>query len=500
MRLPPLIGPLYREELHRLGRRNAVYAVRVVMAGLLLAAVAVNHPGDGATVGIKAQAAFAADMLVALAGVQLVAIWFLTPLFAAAVLTEEREKKTLDLLLTTPLTGREVVLGKLLARLTFVGAALLAGLPVMAGLQVFGGVTAGAVAVTYLGLFANLWSVGGMAAGIAASQRTYRAALYLTWGALALGLMCPVFGPWYAVPFLTGVGELVWGFAVAYVLIHGFTGLGGMMLAVLTVRPDELVSAGHVVPPGPTPRYRAVGGDPVGVTVVVAERDPPPSLAADIIWDRAPAALDGPSTREVVVGCVVAVIGLGLLLGLAAAETPRPRPRVWPAYMILGWVPAALVAAVQAAGTVTREREADTLTMLLTVPPTRTEILWRKYRGAVVKSVPMGLFTATMTGFIFLTADGREWYPGFLAQGVGMVAAGASVGIVLTVVCRTTFLAQAAAVLGVLLLGALPGWANAVLAEDRVIRFVPVHYAVLMAVAVVGWWLAAAEFRAYAKR
>src|SRR5579883_733017 len=141
MRLPTVLGPLFREELNRLGRRNSVYLLRVGMAGSLLAVVAASHPGDGTALSPQRQAAFAGSLVFTAVAVQLAALTFLTPLFAAAVLTEEREKKTLDLLLTTTLTGREIVLGKLFARLTFVGGVVLAGLPVMAMLQVYGGIS-----------------------------------------------------------------------------------------------------------------------------------------------------------------------------------------------------------------------------------------------------------------------------------------------------------------------------------------------------------------------
>jgi ABC-type transport system involved in multi-copper enzyme maturation permease subunit len=168
--------------------------------------------------------------------------------------------------------------------------------------------------------------------------------------------------------------------------------------------------------------------------------------------------------------------------------------------MILGWVPVALVLAVQTSGLVSREREAGTLMMLLTVPASRTEILWRKFSAAVTNHLWLAVMTAIFAGAIFLLSDGLEWYPGFLAQGVGLIAASAAAGLVLTVECKTTFLAQAAAVLTVLFLAVLPGWANFAASEQGAVNFVPVHYALLVAIAVGGWALAAWSFGGYAKR
>jgi hypothetical protein len=354
-------------------------------------------------------------------------------------------------------------------------------------------------------LLLNLWGIGGVVAAVAATTGTYRAALYTSWAVLGLGFCCPFFGPYRVLTVVAGEEIHSWPWLVFYTLTNIGLGSVGLALAVRTVRPWESAPTTRVKVAAKGGKKRPVARpvvtrrEPAMLIPSASESDKPPGVAADIEWRHPPGPLDGPTAGQVLVGCFVAAAALGLLAGMAAYEHYRPR-RVWPAYMILAWVPAGVFTAVQAAGVVSREREADTLTMLLTVPPSRTEILWRKYLAAATKHLWTAVVTAILAAMVFITSGEWEWYPAFLAQGLGLVAAAASAGILLTVVCRTTFLSQAAAVLAVLFLAALPWWADAMYPDDPVVGFMPFHFAGLVVVAVAGWQFAVATFWGYAKR
>jgi len=64
----------------------------------------------------------------------------LTPLYAAGSIADEKERGTLDFLLSSPLPHYQILLGKLLARLAFVGSILAVGWPVLMLTFLFGGV------------------------------------------------------------------------------------------------------------------------------------------------------------------------------------------------------------------------------------------------------------------------------------------------------------------------------------------------------------------------
>lgn len=70
---------------------------------------------------------------------QLMLVAFLAPAFTTGAISLEREKATLDLLITTPLRPGAIVVGKLLSALAFVVLMILAGIPVSALVLMYGG-------------------------------------------------------------------------------------------------------------------------------------------------------------------------------------------------------------------------------------------------------------------------------------------------------------------------------------------------------------------------
>lgn len=87
-------------------------------------------------------ARFGALLFQILAPLQLAMIAFLSALVAASSISQEKDRRTFVLLLLTRLTNSELVLGKLLASLLDVMAMIIAGLPVLLLITLFGGVSA----------------------------------------------------------------------------------------------------------------------------------------------------------------------------------------------------------------------------------------------------------------------------------------------------------------------------------------------------------------------
>ncbi|RMF71525.1 MAG: hypothetical protein D6744_17820, partial [Planctomycetota bacterium] len=73
--------------------------------------------------------------------VQLFLMSFIAPVFTAGAITQEKDSNTFDILLTTPLSTGQIVLGTLFSRLFFVWALLLSGLPIFCITMIYGGVT-----------------------------------------------------------------------------------------------------------------------------------------------------------------------------------------------------------------------------------------------------------------------------------------------------------------------------------------------------------------------
>jgi ABC-type transport system involved in multi-copper enzyme maturation permease subunit len=94
-------------------------------------------------------AAAAAESFVVIAYLQVFLICILAPVFMGGAIAQEASPRTWEVLLTTPMSAPQIVLGNLFGRLFFVLALLLASLPLFALTQYFGGVPGTAIFKSY---------------------------------------------------------------------------------------------------------------------------------------------------------------------------------------------------------------------------------------------------------------------------------------------------------------------------------------------------------------
>src|SRR5262249_23184183 len=95
--------------------------------------------------------------------VQLAAAVVLTPILTAGAITEERGRRTLDFVLLTHLKDREIIVGKLAARLAQVALILLTGMPVLGLVQLLGGVDPNIVLAAFAATLLMMVSIGSVA-------------------------------------------------------------------------------------------------------------------------------------------------------------------------------------------------------------------------------------------------------------------------------------------------------------------------------------------------
>ena len=81
---------------------------------------------------------------------QLMLVSFVTPAFTAGVISGEREKQTLDLLVCTRLSATSIILNKLLASIAYILLLIISSLPFFAVVYFFGGVLLGEIAQVFL--------------------------------------------------------------------------------------------------------------------------------------------------------------------------------------------------------------------------------------------------------------------------------------------------------------------------------------------------------------
>jgi len=161
------------------------YGVYVVVAPVARAA------GGGLGIGQANASAFIGQSIFAVLSVfQLILVSMIAPAFTAGQISLEREKQTLDLLMTTPLRPGAIIIGKLLTALAFVVLMIVAAIPICAIVLMYGGASVDDIIRQQVVLLAV--AVGFGAVGIFASalmQRTQAATVvaYCTVLALTLG-------------------------------------------------------------------------------------------------------------------------------------------------------------------------------------------------------------------------------------------------------------------------------------------------------------------------
>jgi ABC-type transport system involved in multi-copper enzyme maturation permease subunit len=116
---------------------RAAYLGALVCVLLLFGTATLGQSGSLVELAKRSSNAF---MWVSVA--QLLMVCFIAPVFTAAAITQEKDANTFHILLTTPLSAGQIVLGSLFSRLYFVWVLLLSGLPVFCITMIYGGVTA----------------------------------------------------------------------------------------------------------------------------------------------------------------------------------------------------------------------------------------------------------------------------------------------------------------------------------------------------------------------
>jgi ABC-type transport system involved in multi-copper enzyme maturation permease subunit len=91
-------------------------------------------------------------MFMLLSFIQMGLILFITPGLTAGVVSGEREKQTLNILLTTNQSSTSIILGKLISSVSFLLLMIVASLPIYSIVFLFGGISPGQV-ITILGYY-----------------------------------------------------------------------------------------------------------------------------------------------------------------------------------------------------------------------------------------------------------------------------------------------------------------------------------------------------------
>ncbi len=147
------VGPVFYREAETTPRRSRHYVFRTIYVLALLVLICTAWfvlAGVQIISTVGDMARFGALLFKILAPVQLALITFLAAFGTASAVSQEKDRRTLILLLMTRLSNGELVVGKLLASLLEIFVLILAALPVFLLVTLLGGVSNGQIARVFL--------------------------------------------------------------------------------------------------------------------------------------------------------------------------------------------------------------------------------------------------------------------------------------------------------------------------------------------------------------
>ena len=454
------IGPHGYFDLIRLARSGRTTLMRVLYILALFAALAVVYYNETRSAhvfastkkigpaftnrseSINRNARIAERFSITILVAQNVAVFLLMPLNMATAIQEERDTHTLMLLFTTQLTAWQIVLGKLVSRIAQVGSILLAGLPILSFVQLWGGIDMPMIAANFWNTAMLLLLVGMLSLSIAiANHGVFRAAglsYLIIWGTLTLSTCCGVSmekNPVLLTPRSSGPGgyEEMLAFAAVLSVIYA------AVSAFLAVKAAQNLDRQRTAEPTshddgplanserkhPRDRHRPPIADDV---IAWKERYFDPS-----IWMVGPLAFM-PFVLVVVWIHLIAISGVGFDAQETGAIWEHFRNFYF--FTMLGSAAIFILAvSFRLAGCIVRERQQQTLEPLLVLPFTQREFLIAKVRGNLLRCRAW-LLPFAVSWLIVTSGPTANGFLLLLAMTIHL-AFFASLGLFLSVYCRT---------------------------------------------------------------
>ncbi|MCG3125468.1 MAG: hypothetical protein CHACPFDD_00291 [Phycisphaerae bacterium] len=451
------------------GKRKRHLAVRTAYLGILFVFLVLSQTiGEPGTPSLAALAKHSSRVFMQVSFVQLALMCLIAPVFTAGAITQEKDSNTFNILLSTPLSDGQIVLGTLLSRLYFVWMLLLSGLPIFCITMIYGGVTMPEVFESFGLAATTAFITGSLAIAISmmkvGTQRTIFSfflgiALYLlvvgalarapvTWIAEAkVGTTLNVKMSWLAPfhPFLSLLVVTGQTPAPSYAEVQHYTWPWPWLLSsphyaymlATTLGSIALIIGSHF-----NVRRTASQSDSSLVQRVLARFTHAPigevRRKPRRVWNN-PIAWREAATRGSAAGrsrlrwafLVVAVAAaFGLLIAFETGWQSWSTTQIRAALTALVWIELAIILLVvtnTAASTLTRERDAGTIDLLLATPLTSKYIGAGMLRGLVSFVIPL-IAAPTLTVALFFVADALRAASGRIPPGeaAAVAAAGAN--------------------------------------------------------------------------
>ncbi|MCJ1907089.1 ABC transporter permease [Planococcus ruber] len=116
--------------------------------------------------------------------IQLGLILFITPGLTAGTISTEREKQTLNILLTTAQTSFQIIFGKMTSSIAFLLLMIVSGLPIYSLVFLYGGVDPLQIVVIFLFYFLTLLAIGSIGVMYSTIIRKTIVSMIVTYGTM----------------------------------------------------------------------------------------------------------------------------------------------------------------------------------------------------------------------------------------------------------------------------------------------------------------------------
>jgi len=462
-----LVGAHVLFDLVRLARRGRSTSVRVFYVSALLLVLALlihgrfGRRGDfvamffesGPVLSMNDMGRLSEGFVAIIIILQNLAVLLLTPAYLATAITEERERRTLELLFTSPMSNRQIVNSKFTARIAHMAGVLLAGLPILSLAQLLGGVDMWVLLANFANTAMNLCTVGSVCILVSVYARSGLSALLIAYsivgGAALVPLLFAIAG--ISSPLIVwqqNFGDGNYGVLIMLLLVF-FLGHLWTCVTCLKFAAMELcnVREDRVPPPDrderlPAGRQRTVGDNPLlWKEWHVSGR---PSLISHMSW--------------LIVLLLWCELAFTWILSLVIHGRDLDGERVF--FRFLSMLLAGtycLGVAYRSSVSIVRERQQQTLDALFTLPVDAAEILKAKWWTSALRT---WVWIIPLAATLIYAAVGAVVHPlALLLLTIAMlvhVAFLTSLGLFLSIVSRTVLVAQirmAVAVLFLLVLG-----------------------------------------------
>jgi ABC-type transport system involved in multi-copper enzyme maturation permease subunit len=444
-----LFGPILDKDLRVESRRCRTYWMRFLYVAVLSALIGLawmQVEASRVTVWQTSRMAMVGRLLVTTFVVfQFIAAQMMAVISLSTAISDEIRHRTLGVLMTTPITGLQIVMGKLLSRLLHLLLLLALGLPILAIVRAFGGIpwdyvsaslAVTATAAVFAGAVSLFFSIrSDLAYAVIMRSAFVVLVLYvflplmlaLMWrGAWALlgvpmggrtgdwGMMLPYLSPLWAMIAVNqssmgmGTGGFVWPIHCLVMLL----GSGGILfLAACHVRRVALCQAtGQLEVRAKALEDRVIDRLLPETKADLQERSLRSVHGPPVVWKESVSPLIRGRKKKATVGLAVAMAVLALLYGINARQGILDEDFAQIGYVMLFLALGTIVTILLVSTPITAEKEAGTWPILLATPLTDRDILAGKALGAVWRCRVVWAFLAghlllsVILGFIHWTA------------------------------------------------------------------------------------------------